>query len=361
MNNSIEKTQVLVTGATGFVGFAVAKALQKAGKKVRVLARRSSDLSRVKTIEVEVVYGDLQNPESLTKALEDCQELYHVAAQYTFYNPNPDAIYASNVQGTHNILKAALEQNLKKVIYTSTVGAVGIPKDGRPGDENTPISLFECQGHYKRSKYLAEQEALSFVQKGLPLVIVNPSAPVGVADAKPTPTGKMIVDFLNRKMPAFLDTGLNLIDVDDCATGHLLAAEKGRIGERYILGNQNLSLEQILQLLSKLTGLKAPKMKIPHGLALGVARVSEGISRLTKRPPLVEKEAVLLAKKRMFFNPNKAVQELGLPQADVRIALKKAIDWYLENGYVAAKHRDKILAYQQGLPDWTPQPILEVE
>ncbi|HEX5035109.1 MAG TPA: NAD-dependent epimerase/dehydratase family protein, partial [bacterium] len=223
---------------------------------------------------------------------------------------------------------------------------VGIPENGQPGDEDTPISLFDCKGHYKRSKFLAEQEAISFYRKGLPLVIVNPSAPIGICDVKPTPTGKMILDFLNRKMPAYIDTGLNLIDVDDCAQGHLLAAERGRPGERYILGNQNLTLREILQELSRLTGLRAPKVQIPYKVALGFAHLSEGISRLTRRPPAIEVEAVQLGRKRMFFNATKAVRELGLPQTPVREALRKAVDWYLLNGYVKEKLHRRITKFQ---------------
>lgn len=342
-------TKVLVTGASGFVGNAVARALLETGREVRVLVRNSSNPKLLHGLKVEKVVGDLRHPESLEAALADCSELYHVAAQYTFYNPNPKEIYESNVQGTHNILKAALHKNLTRVVYTSTVGAVGIPKDGTPGNEDTPISLFDCEGHYKRSKFLAEQEAMSFFRKGLPVVIVNPSAPIGVGDAKPTPTGKMIVDFLNRKMPAYLDTGLNLIDVEDCALGHILAAEKGRPGQRYILGNQNLHLEKILRELSVLTGLRAPKIKIPHSFALTAAHVSEVFAKWTRKPPAIQKEAVILAKKRMFFSPEKAVKELGLPQPDVRIALKKAVSWYLEHGYVNEKIKRKILDYHPAI------------
>jgi dihydroflavonol-4-reductase len=338
--------KVLVTGASGFVGNAVARACVRSGREVRVLVRKSSDTKWIRGMGAELIYGDLRQPETLAKALEGCDELYHVAAQYTFYNPNPKEIYESNVQGTRNILQAAMEKNLKRVVYTSTVGAIGIPKDGTHGHEETPITLFDCQGHYKRSKFLAEQEALSFYRKGLPVVIVNPSAPIGVCDARPTPTGKLIVDFLNGKMPAYLDTGLNVIDVEDCATGHVLAAEHGRPGERYILGNQNMTLEQILRELSNLTGLKAPVLKVPYGLALGAAHFSEFISRWNKKPPMVEKEAVILAKKRMFFNTEKAVRELGLPQGDARIALRKAVSWYLKHGYVGEKYKKRILTHQ---------------
>ncbi|MDX1387036.1 MAG: NAD-dependent epimerase/dehydratase family protein [bacterium] len=352
-------TKVLVTGATGFVGNAVARALLNSGREVRVLVRKSSDPKLLQGLKVEKAQGDLRDPQSLASALSGCQELYHVAAQYTFYNPNPKEIYESNVQGTHNILNAAMKKNLSRIVYTSTVGAIGIPKDGSPGNEDTPITLFDCQGHYKRSKFLAEQEAMSFYRKGLPVVIVNPSAPIGFGDAKPTPTGKMIVDFLNRKMPAYLDTGLNLIDVEDCALGHILAAEKGRPGQRYILGNQNLTLQQILREMAVLTGLSAPKIKIPHAVAMTMAHFSEAVSRWTKRPPMVEKEAVLLARKRMFFHPSKAVEELGLPQPDVRIALKKAIEWYLEHGYVKEKIKRKILDYHPAMGSLGMRPALD--
>jgi dihydroflavonol-4-reductase len=327
----MSKPIALVTGATGFVGNAVARALLKAGRQVRVLARRNSNPKLLSGLGVEIFYGDLRKAESLAPAVHGCREVYHVAAQYTFFNPDPREIYASNVEGTHNILKAAHKANVGRVVYTSTVGAVGIPENGQPGDEDTPISLFDCKGHYKRSKFLAEQEAISFYRKGLPLVIVNPSAPIGICDVKPTPTGKMILDFLNRKMPAYIDTGLNLIDVDDCAQGHLLAAEKGRPGERYILGNHNLTLREILDELSLLTGLRAPKVKIP---------------RFTRRPPAVEVEAVQLGRKRMFFNAAKAVRELGLPQTPVREALRKAVEWYLSNGYVKEKLHKRIAKFQ---------------
>lgn len=349
------KRLALVTGATGFVGNAVARALIQQGRDVRVVIRRESSPKWLAGLGVEIFYGDLRRPETLETPMHGCHEVYHVAAQYTFFNPRPEEIYASNVQGTHNVLQAALKANVAKVVYTSTVGAIGIPKDGTPGDENTPITLFDCKGHYKRSKFLAEQEAMSFFRKGLPLVIVNPSAPIGVRDAKPTPTGKMIVDFLNRNMPAYLDTGLNVIDVEDCALGHILAAEKGRPGERYILGNQNLGLDAIFRELSNLTGMKAPKIKIPHGFAMGVAHLNEMLSRFTKKPPRVEREAVELARKRMFFTAKKAAQELGLPQADARIALKKAVDWYIDHGYVKEKYARNVKNYRVRVP-FNPAP-----
>lgn len=350
------KSIALVTGSTGFVGNAVARALLKSGRQVRVLVRRNANLKHLGGLGVEVFYGDLRQADSLAPALKGCHELYHVAAQYSFFNPKPEEIYASNVQGTQNILKAAQQANVTKIVYTSTVGAVGIPKAGGAGDEETPISLFDCKGHYKRSKFLAEQEAMSFFRKGLPLVIVNPSAPVGVGDVKPTPTGKMILDFLNRKMPAYIDTGLNLVDVEDVAVGHLLAAERGRPGERYILGHQNLSLRQILQLLSEITGLRAPKLKVPYPVALGAAYISEGVARLTGRTPGIEVEAVQLGKKMMFFNAQKAVRDLGLPQTPIASALAKAVRWYLEHGYVKVKVRRRIEKHWSHEPQWAAWP-----
>jgi len=341
------KPIALVTGATGFVGNAVARALIKSGRQVRVLIRRDSNPKQLTGLGVEIFYGDLRRPETLAPAMHSCRELYHVAAQYTFFNPDPKQIYASNVEGTHNILAAAQRANVGRIVYTSTVGAIGIPADGRPGDEETPITLFDCKGHYKRSKFLAEQEAINFYRKGLPVVIVNPSAPIGVRDAKPTPTGKMILDFLNRKMPAYIDTGLNLVDVEDVAFGHILAAEKGRTGERYILGNQNLHLKDILQELAAITGLRAPRVKMPYSVALGFAYFSEGVSRLTRKAPSVEVEAVQLGRKKMFFTAEKAVRELGLAQTPIRTALKKAVDWYLANGYVKAKIAARVAKHQE--------------
>lgn len=325
----------------------LARELIKQGRQVRLLTRSTSDTSHLKDLNVEYFKGDLQDAASLEEGLQGCEELYHVAAQYTFYNPNPALIYGSNVEGTRNILEAAGRNNLKKIVYTSTVGAVGIPKDGSPGHEETPISLEDCQGHYKRSKFIAEQVAKEMAQGGLPVIIVNPSAPVGVRDAKPTPTGKLIVDFLNGKMPAYLDTGLNLVDVEDVAQGHLLAAEKGKVGERYILGNQNLHLKEILLILSELSGREAPKFQIPYGVAWTAGWFSEKIARMTNTKPAVALEAVQLGKKKMFFTPEKAVRELGLPQTEVRHALQKAIHWYIENGYVEKELGDQIKNHQE--------------
>ncbi|HXG19896.1 MAG TPA: hopanoid-associated sugar epimerase [Methylomirabilota bacterium] len=327
--------RVLVTGATGFVGGAVARALLRAGREVRLLVRPTADRRNVRDLPVEIYHGDVTDVESLRRAMSGCEQVYHVAAMYKLWVRRKRDIYDSNVTGTENVLKVAREYGVGKIIYTSSVATLGLPKNGAPGDEETPVSLKDMIGHYKRSKYLAEQVALHYAQEGLPVVIVNPSTPVGVADIKPTPTGKIIVDFLKGRMPAYVDTGLNLIDVEDVAAGHLLAAEKGRIGEKYILGNENLTLQRILSLLSELTGQPAPRFKAPYILALSVAYVDAGIARLIPgREPFVPPVGVRLSRKKMFFNPGKAVRELGLPQTPVREALRKAVVWFVQNGYV---------------------------
>ncbi|MBI2336505.1 MAG: NAD-dependent epimerase/dehydratase family protein [Deltaproteobacteria bacterium] len=336
--------RAFLTGVTGFIGNAVARELLSHGYQIRALVRPNSDLRLIQDLPLELVYGDLRDKTSFENHLKDCNEVYHVAAQYSFYNPNPAMIYESNVTGTQNLLTACTQHNIEKIIYTSTVGAIGIPPDGIPGNEKTPLELHECKGHYKRSKFLAELEAIKFAKLGLPIVIVNPSAPIGVRDAKPTPTGQMIVDFLNRKMPAYLDTGLNLIDVEDVARGHYLASLQGKIGERYILGNKNLHLKEILLLLSEITGLSAPKFKIPFSVALASAYFSEFSSRLLRRPPQIAIEAVQLGRKKMFFDASKAVLELALPQTDIKVALQKAVHWYVKNGYVKPKYVQKIIS-----------------
>jgi dihydroflavonol-4-reductase len=265
-----------------------------------------------------------------------CHHVYHVAALYKLWVRRKSDIYESNVTGTENVLKAAQEYGIEKVVYTSSVATLGIPSDGALGDEETPVAFSDMIGDYKKSKFLAEQVALRYAQQGVPVVIVNPSTPVGVADVKPTPTGKIIVDFLNGKIPAYVDTGLNLIDVEDVARGHLLAAEKGRVGERYILGHENLTLQQILELLADLTERMAPRFKIPYAVALGVAYADAALARIIPgREPFVPPVGVKLSKKKMFFNSRKAIEELGLPQTPVREALWKAVRWFQENGYIS--------------------------
>jgi len=326
----------LVTGGTGFVGAAVVHALVTAGQAVRVLVRPGADLRNLDGLPVERAHGDLQEPASLRAAIKGCQRVYHVAALYSFWEPDPRRFYRVNVEGTRRLLEAAEAEGVERIVYTSTVGTLGHRPDGRPADEETPVSLDHMIGHYKRSKFLAEAEARRAAARGVPVVIVNPSAPVGPRDIKPTPTGKMIVDYLNRGMPAYIDTGLNLIDVDDVAHGHLLAAERGKIGERYILGHRNMTLREIFALLERLTGIPAPRVRLPHALVLPLAYASQALSDwITRRPPRIPLEGVKMAKRRMFFDASKAVRELGLPQSPIEGALERAVRWFIEHGYAS--------------------------
>ncbi len=323
----------LVTGASGFVGSHVVRKLLGRGVRVRVLLRTTSPLRNLQGLEVERCFGDLADPDSLRRALKGCSTLYHVAADYRLWSADPSGLYRTNVQGTRALLEVARELGIRRMVYTSTVGALGIPSDGRPGNEETPVTFEEMIGHYKRSKFLAEAEVLTAFQQGFPVVMVNPSTPVGSHDVKPTATGQMIVDFLNGRMPAYVDTGLNLIDVEDVAEGHLLAMERGRIGERYILGCQNLTLKEILETLAKVSKRPAPTLRLPRVFALGLGLISTGVSAVTRRPPRVPWEGVRMAGKKMFFDSRKAVRELGLPQHSVEEALAKAVSWFRENGY----------------------------
>lgn len=323
-----------VTGATGFVGSHVVEKLLSRGEKVRALVRLESSLENLKGFSVDLVRGDLKNPETFSKALCGCDTLYHVAAEYTLWVRNPQVLYESNVQGTLNIIKASLEAGVRKIVYTSTVGVLGIAKEGGCGTEETPAGLDDMISHYKRSKFLAELEVRKMAKEGAPIVIVNPSTPVGTRDIKPTPTGQMIVDFLKGKMIGTVETGLNLIDVEDAAEGHILAAEKGRIGERYILGNRNLWLKEIFEILSHLTGIRAPRFKIPHWAALGLAHVNTAYANwISHQPPSIPVDGVRMAKKVMFFDPAKAVRELGLPQRSIEEALQKAVSWFKDKNY----------------------------
>jgi dihydroflavonol-4-reductase len=326
--------KTLVTGGTGFVGRAVVEELLAAGREGRVLVR---DLEHpaLQGLQVEKARGDLKDPVSLKNAVKGCTYVYHVAADYRLWVPDPEEMYAINVQGTKDLLTAAAEAGVWRVVYTSTVGTLGNPGDGTPGTEDTPVSLAEMTGHYKRSKFLAEQAVLEFARQGLPVVLVHPSAPVGPWDSRPTPTGQMIVDFLRGRMPAYLETGLNLVHVRDVAKGHLLAAERGRIGEKYILGHQNMSLSEILRLLAEICGLPAPKIRLPYLPILGLAYLNEfWATYISRRPPRMPLTAVKMAKKFMYFDSSKAVAELGLPQTPVRQALEEAVAWFREHGYV---------------------------
>lgn len=326
--------KVFITGATGFIGATITRELLKDGHDVVALARPGSDRRNLAGLPVEIHEGDLRDPASLGKGLEGCEVLYHAAADYRLWTRTPQAMYATNVGGTRNILDAALKCGVPRVVYTSSVGTLGNPGDGEPGTEATPVSLADMVGHYKRSKFLAERETEAFLHRGLPLVIVNPSTPVGSFDIKPTPTGKIIVDFLNGRMPAYLDTGLNIIDVQDCARGHILAAERGRIGEKYILGNCNLTLRQLFLTLQEITDLPAPRVRLPYAPILVAACINEAISFCTGKEPLIPLTGVRMAGKFMFFDPTKAVTELGLPQRPVDLAIANAVEWFRRNGYV---------------------------
>jgi dihydroflavonol-4-reductase len=325
--------KTLVTGGTGFVGRAVVAELLAAGREVRVLARNPNHPA-LAGLAVEVAVGDLRDRASLEGALSGCRRLFHVAADYRLWVPDPDNMYAINVEGTRQLLAAAASLDLVRVVYTSTVGTLGNPGDGTPGTEDTPVSLQEMVGHYKRSKFMAEAVALDFARRGLPLVVVNPSTPVGPWDSRPTPTGQMVVDFLRRRMPAYLETGLNLIHVRDVARGHLLAEEKGQIGKKYILGNENLSLSRIFEMLAELTNLPAPQVKLPYGPVLGLAYLNEFFATyISRRPPRMPVAAIRMAKKYMYFDNRKAIEYLGLTLTPVRQALAEAVAWFRQHGY----------------------------
>ena len=325
--------KALVTGATGFVGAAVVRALIKTGVEVRVLARRDSDFSNLQQFKIDGAYGDLRDKGSLRKALADCGQLYHVAAHYALWARDPAIFYDVNVTGTKNLMEAARDVGTDRIVYCSTIGAIGLPPGGGLGTEETPVSLEQMAGHYKRSKYLAEQEVLALAKQGLPVVIVNPSAPVGEGDVKPTPTGQMIVDFMKGRMPAYIETGMNIVDVDDVAAGHLLAMQKGRIGERYILGTKNLMLRDIFEILSRLTGVAMPSVKLPRELILPLAYLNLAFSWVTGIPPRIPLEGVKMAKYKMHYDCSKAIRELGIPQTPPEVALEKAVRWFRDHHY----------------------------
>jgi dihydroflavonol-4-reductase len=314
----------LVTGASGFLGWHVARILLDRGHHVRALLRPGS---RVDSLDVEPITGDLRDPASLQRATAGCGLVFHVAADYRLWARDASDLYRSNVDGTRNLLAAAKTAGVDRVVYTSTVGCIGVPP-GVLGDESSPVTLEDMAGDYKRSKFLAEQVALEFARDGFPVVIVNPTAPIGDHDVKPTPTGKIVVDFLNGDMPAFIDTGLNVLDVRDAAEGHVLACEHGRAGERYILGSENLTLAQILQKLAKITGRKAPTTKLPYAVAYCAGVCSTAWAEVTGRPPRVPLDAVRMAKKKMWVSHAKAAQELGFQPGPAEQALARAVTWF---------------------------------
>jgi dihydroflavonol-4-reductase len=319
----------LVTGASGFLGWHVARLLGEQGHKVRALVRPTSKL---RELEVEPVTGDLRDASSLDRAVAGCGLVFHVAADYRLWARDPEELYRSNVEGTRSLLGAAQRAGVDRVVYTSTVGCIGIPKDGL-GDETIPVTLEEMTGAYKRSKFLAERVALDFAASGFPVVVVNPTAPIGDHDVKPTPTGKIVLDFLKGAMPAYIDTGLNLVDARDTAVAHLLAAERGRPGARYIVGSENLTLAEILEKLARLTGIAAPRIKLPYAVAYAAGVVTTGWARVTGRTPIAPLDAVRMAKKKMFVSHAKAARELGFSPGPVDGALGRAVEWFRANGY----------------------------
>jgi len=326
----------LVTGASGFVGSAVVRALLSAGHDVRVLLRPSSDRRNIEGLSVDIALGDLTNASSLRAALKNCEALFHVAADYRLWSPRPNSFYATNVTGTESLMQAAADAGVKRIVYTSSVATLGLNANGSPADEYTPVSFEDMVGHYKKSKYLAEEKVRQMARaQGLPAVIVNPSTPVGPRDRKPTPTGRMVLDAACGRMPAYVDTGLNLVHVDDVAAGHVAAFERGQIGERYILGGRNLSLRDIFQLIAQMTNRPPPRVRLPHALVLPIAYVAEGWARLTNgSEPRVTVDGVKLARKYMYFSSIRAERELGYRARSVEAALKDAIDWFRQNGYM---------------------------
>ncbi|HXZ95438.1 MAG TPA: hopanoid-associated sugar epimerase [Burkholderiales bacterium] len=325
----------LVTGASGFVGSALVRTLIAAAHQVRVLVRPASDRRNIEGLPLEIALGDLADPRSLERALEGCGALFHVAADYRLWARRPQQLYQNNVAGTVNIMQAALKAGVGRIVYTSSVATLGLHADGSPADENTPVTLDDMIGHYKRSKFLAEAEVKRMVvEQGLPAVIVNPSTPVGPRDIKPTPTGRMVLDAACGRTPAYVDTGLNLVHVDDVAQGHLLAFERAAVGERYILGGRNMTLQEILVEVARITGQKPPRVKLPHNLVLPIAYLSEAWAWLTNGPePRATVDGVRLSKKYMYFSIEKARRELSYNPRPVEQALKDAVEWFRANGY----------------------------
>ncbi len=323
----------LVTGANGFVGSHVARALVEHGDEVKVLVRPQSDLRSIQGLPVEICYGDLRDPAALSAAVRGAHRVFHVAADYRLWASRPEEIYETNVQGTANILEAAGHEGVDRFIHTSSVATIAVERPYTLPDEQTKTELHEMIGHYKRSKYLAEKAALRAAEQGLPVVIVNPTTPVGPGDWKPTPTGQIILDFIKGRMPAYVRTGLNVVPVEDVALGHLLAAERGRIGERYILGGRNMLLKEILDVLAEITGIPSPRLRIPHAVALAFSHADQIVSRVLNRPPRVPVEGVRMARHTMFVDASKAPRELGFEAGSVKDALRRAVDWYRQNHY----------------------------
>lgn len=327
--------KALVTGGTGFVGSHLVRVLLERGEHVRCLVRSTSRRDNLQGLPVEFFTGDLRDLDSLRHALKGAQVAYHCAADYRLWCKYPAEMYQSNVEGSNNLMQAAFDEGVERVVYTSTVGCLGLNENGASANEETPVTIDDMIGHYKRSKFLAEEKVRAWASRGLPVVIVNPSTPVGELDIKPTPTGKIIVDFLRGKMFGYVDTGMNLIDVRDCAEGHVLAAERGHAGERYILGGRNVTLKEIFNTLAGVTEIASPKMKVPHWVADTYARLENFWSiYIARREPDVPLESVKMSRHKMWFDASKAVRELGLPQNPIESALSRAVKWFQEHGYV---------------------------
>jgi dihydroflavonol-4-reductase len=326
--------RTFLTGATGFLGSHVARALCEQGADLRLLVRPTSDLRNLEGLRAETASGDLRAPVSIEKAMSGCDTVFHVAADYRLWVRDPNEMYRSNVEGTRAILEAARKNGVKRVVHTSSVATVGFSSNGHPADEDSPVSLADMIGPYKRSKFMAEQLALDAGRSGMSVVVVNPTTPIGEQDVKPTPTGRIVVDFLKRKFPAYVETGLNLVDATECARGHVAALEKGKSGERYILGGENLTLKQILDKLRDITGLPSPKIKLPYFFAYATGLVDEVITgRLLKREPRATVDTVRMGKKKMFASSDKAERELGWKIVPVDAALARAVKWFQANGY----------------------------
>ncbi len=326
----------LVTGATGFVGSAVVRLLLEQGQSVRVLVRPESNRSNIDSLPLEIVTGDLRDPRTLPPTVEGCHTLYHVAADYRLCTPHPKELYDANVTGTRDLIRAAVAAGVERIVYTSSVAVLGRATDGSPADEATPVALDDMIGHYKRSKFLAEEAVRQLIaDEAAPVVIVNPSTPIGPRDIKPTPTGRMIVEAAAGRMPAYVDTGLNLVHVDDVAKGHLLAHERGRIGERYVLGGENMTLAEILRAIAAIVDRPPPRVRLPHNLVLPIAVVAEGWARLFNTgEPFVTVDGVRMAKKRMFFSSAKAERDLGYTARAAQAALHDAVAWFQANRYL---------------------------
>ena len=328
--------KAFVTGATGFVGSHVARVLQDEGADLRLLVRSSSNLKNLEGLNAERVVGDLRDPESLQKAMSGCDAVFHVAADYRLWVRDPEQMYKANVEGTRALLKAAKKCGVRRVVYTSSVATMGFTSNGHLADENSPVALDNMIGPYKRSKFMAEQVAMEAGRTEMDVVTVNPTTPVGDHDIKPTPTGRIVVDFLKKKFPAYVDTGLNLVDVDECARGHMQAFEKGKSGERYILGGENLTLKQILDKLAAITGLPSPAIRVPYVVALATGVVDEVFTgRLLGKEPRATIDAVRMGKKKMFVTSAKAEREIGWKAVPVDGALQRAVKWFRTNGYAA--------------------------